>query len=70
MLGGSSALVSFTFSMATLTKAKTIRPQNKGKPAFQCMGAKRAIPAMVGSTMVAAELPMPLIPWARARLRL
>ena len=31
MLGGSSALVSLTFSIATVTKAKTIRAQKKGK---------------------------------------
>ena len=48
MPGGSSALVSLTFSKATLRKARTMRPQNKGNPAFQSRH-EQGIAAMVGS---------------------
>ena len=71
MLGGTSALVSFTFSMATATKRNDHEAEidRESRAPFP-MIASRPMKATMTGMNVETVLPMPLMPWAKLRLRL
>ncbi len=70
MLGGTSALVSSTFMMATSTKAMAISAKKIGNAPRQPMAASTPITPITEGRNAETELPIPLKPWARARFRL